>query len=109
MIVNDYELKYNNSNKCYKLCKLPRKLNLKIQILKTRYSRTSRPQGKQVLKDYEKHPQGPQGETGPQGLQGETGPQGPKEKQVFKDHKEKQVLKDYKEKQVLKDHKEQWS
>ena len=28
MIVNDYELKYNNSNKCYKLCKLPRKLNL---------------------------------------------------------------------------------
>jgi len=54
MIIYDYELKYNNNNKCYQLCKIPR------------YIQDTGKRGKK----------GPQGDTGPQGPQGDTGPQG---------------------------------
>lgn len=48
MIIYEYELKYNNKTKCYKLCKIPKNFNCKC-------------------------PKGPTGDIGPQGIPGEDG------------------------------------
>jgi hypothetical protein len=75
MIIFDYELKYNNSNKCYQLCKIPRNIECNNKRGKRGPKGIQGDPGPQGIQG-DPGPQGIQGDPGPQGIQGENGPQG---------------------------------